>query len=106
MIQVRGPECPRCGCRDAKVTAVVDSFAGKVERRACNHCGRRFTRSLDPAQPSDVPKIVDEPPPRRCPNCGAAGRDIKITGTRKPLRSLKCRCCGYPFQEVMQAAEF
>lgn len=39
-----GLRCPKCGCRDLRVTKTVRLAAGRIRRyRRCRHCARPLT---------------------------------------------------------------
>lgn len=40
--EIRGPECPKCGCCDSTVGGVSSWWGTPQEQRLCRHCGRRF----------------------------------------------------------------
>ena len=44
MVNRRGLECPRCGCRHFHVLYTRAAIGGRIlRRRECRHCGRRLT---------------------------------------------------------------
>ena len=104
---VTGPECTRCGCRDAVILSEPFSVpaqgdaAGTVEpwttpgRAICRHCETRFSFWA----------VVTESRPMyagpRCPDCG--GDETKCTHsyppTDLPVRKRRhvCKGCGAKF---------
>jgi len=124
-----GPPCPRCGCRDVRVTQSPP--LGKSwfmqGRATCRHCGTPFafrefpqdavapaeeeTHADDEFEPASMIDINEEPPRdsgypvRECPHCGCPDTVIVSSGKRpKPglprIRYHRCRGCDKTFKSV------
>lgn len=95
MQKIEGPACPKCGCMQSTLVRRCTEWGKLTERRRCDHCRRVFT-----AQPPDPEprKMVDYPLPIACPRCDSYS--VETVTTRLPLRSHKCRDCGWSFQSV------
>jgi len=99
LAELKGPACPRCGCRDG------ETLMGQVRRgqpgnlKQCRYCSRRFWVPAEGhAQAESTPlegavAYVSV----RCPRCDSQAR---VTSTRSPLRWHKCVSCGHTFKSV------
>ncbi|MBE3132299.1 MAG: hypothetical protein IMZ55_02415 [Acidobacteria bacterium] len=90
-----GPECPRCGCADARLVRVERRWGKRSEILRCQHCGETFT----PIEPQEDPrpatpaigyyKVI-------CPKC--ASPKFQVMSTRQignsTVRFHRCEVCG------------
>lgn len=98
-----GPACPNCGCKRSTVVsrrAALWPADKEIERRACGHCGREWSLTVDrePEPIAEVePGAVQYHPHRTaCPSCGVIG--APVTSTRGQVRHHKCAACGACFK--------
>jgi len=129
LVKLTGPECPLCGCPDAKLLhrhertgtrygqagATGEKFVSANCRYQCNHCGQRWfvTEPWTPLiKPNDT---TDQELPGyeeseielkyavryKVIRCPKCGSDsTKVASTKRPIRSHKCLDCGFPFKSV------
>jgi len=124
-----GPECPRCGCRDAEILQrpISSEMDADPKRRPwwptgkarCRHCGMQFAFREIPAppQPPELPAYpepaTDPPadgphhqpyPVRACPECGSPS--VVVTSSPRPrpgqprIRHHRCKDCAATFKSV------
>jgi transposase-like protein len=122
-----GPECPVCGCQDAKIQPGRPRWGRPgSERYRCGACGHVWTeipadwaekqeanRGNGQERPPPPPPPQQPPPPPvsrpggviyrpvRCPECQSA--DVKVTSTRRPTRHHKCKACGHTFKSIEES---
>lgn len=111
--EVQGPECPRCGCRDASQVRQVSRWGQPAQRLRCRHCGYLWTvRTVEEAQDADPAPAKGTRPDVlakdgglcvqyhlvRCPGCG--GEKCRVYRTLRPVRYHKCGDCGLSFKSV------
>lgn len=87
-------DCPGCGCNDTSLIRRTKWWGDTLERRQCNHCGRRFTCPVDDEEAVSAVVYVRV----QCPECH--GDDCPVTSTQRPVRHHRCRDCGTRFKSV------
>lgn len=93
-----GPECTRCGCRDAIITAQIEVIPNPNDprpearpwvipgRAICKHCDTRYTFTELAPEP---PKPLFSGP--ECPRCKSS--NIKIASSPQAKQGVKRRYC-------------
>jgi uncharacterized Zn finger protein len=113
-----GPECPKCGCRDAETFGAVVRWGFEGTAAVCRHCGHQWTDEQVTPQPFDQAAMEalgqNQSSPvssggsyarTQCPDCGST--KTLVQSTRRPPRNAsfrvtiryhKCRRCGHTFK--------
>lgn len=118
-----GPECPHCGCRDAKILRHPNPVEPGQEpswwgggKARCNHCSREFVFRRAPekvipeeplipldAEPAVMPMPVEKPAPvatyqkPKCPKCDGRSH---VNGKHGRVRYHKCIECDHRFKSI------
>lgn len=87
-------DCPRCGCNATSLIGRSRWWGDTIEKRSCDHCGKRFTCSAEEDAAVDAVVYVRV----QCPDCG--GDDCPVTSTQRPVRHHRCRDCGCRFKSI------
>lgn len=101
-----GPECPRCGCMQAKIQPGRPRWGRPgSERYQCGACGHLWTEApaewADQEQPKPSGNGQDRPSGVayhvvRCPKCDSD--DTRVYKTMRPIRYHRCRACNHKFK--------
>jgi len=96
-VEIDGPACPRCGCRDTELVGRGTRWGKPIQQRRCRHCRREWTvrpENGDRESAQYVPVLYSLE--IRCPSCDST--NTVVTSTRRPIRHHKCRDCGICFK--------
>lgn len=88
-------DCPACGCNATLLVGRTRWWGDIVEKRQCEHCGKRFTCSPDQDDPAVEAVVYVRV---QCPEC--SGDDCPVTSTQRPVRHHRCRDCGCRFKSI------
>lgn len=100
MDRIAGPECSRCGCEDSDLVKTQRTWHGEVEVRRCNHCGKKFTHTVEPDEEDAADEVAVYYDVRCvCPSCNAENPPV-TSAPGKGVRWHRCRRCGTRFKSV------
>lgn len=120
----QGPECPKCGCRDAKILKEPDLGLGVTTwygsgMARCRNCRATFHFKHEEAEPAvqntamvaAAPEPIAETPDpaktgvpyvrMKCPQCKSP--KLRVTSTRGSIRWHRCSACGHKFKSFERA---